>query len=319
MMIPLYSSTGSDDSSKLEDKFALANPNPVLSSGADGELLFVNPAAINLRREFKLKTIDALLPDNHKGLVKACLKTGAILTSECNSGGHNIAWSYQASDEGEVVYLYGVDISKYKSKASNTDVLPDTNPEPVILMSKNGAVKYNNSAVTRLLEELVLPNIIDLLPMNHYCLLEAVANTSVPLTEERNFDGRLLVWTYKLSETSKDVCIYGHDIDECISKIFSVEGIPRTNSGPVLSTDIDGVPKYINYATSKIVNELELNSIEDILPKRHASLVRACVVTDTPLSDECIKFNRSFMWSYHPVKDSRYICIYGQDVTEGEC
>lgn len=296
--------------------FAEANPNPVLSSSIDGVLMFRNPATKRLLQELKLENVEDILPLDHKSLVKACLKTRTTLTQIYHTGGRSIEWSYTSIEGANLVYIYGHDISEYQSEASAINVLPKANPNPVISSTVDGDLKFTNLAVSKLLQDLQLVNVADVLPFNHAGLLQACATTRIPLTEERNIDGRVLVWTYNSFDDSNDIYIYGHDLNKCNSKMFCTEGIPRTNPSPVLSTDMDGVPRFINHATSRILEELGLKKVEDILPYRHASLVRACLTTHTPLTEERQTCDRTIIWSYHPIEDSKFIYIYGHDVTE---
>jgi len=297
----------------LQDKFAIANPNPVLSSFADGVIKFINPAASILIQELELSHISSLLPDDHKGLVKACQRTRVTLTSDCIIQGRNITWSYQSMDESDVVYIYGYDVLKYQSNNTSVEILPKVNPNPVILSTIDGVLEFVNPAATSLLQNLQLEEITDILPVNHTCLLRASANSKIVLIEEKKIKDRTIVWVYKSPESNGAVCIYGYDISNFKSKLFSVEGIPRASLSPVLSADNEGMPKYINYAISNILDELGLDTVEDILPLRHTSLVRACLATNTPLIEDHKTSNRSLIWTYHPVEGSDFIYICGQD------
>ena len=297
----------------LQDKFAHANPNPVLSSSTGGELKFINPAASIFMQELGLEHVNDLLPVDHKGLVKACQKTRVTLTSDCSIRGRNIAWSYQPIDESDVVYIFGYDVSKYQSKKTTVEILPEVNPNPVILSTIDGVLEFVNPAAISLLQDFQLEDVTEVLPVNHVDLLQAAANSKIVLIEENKLKDRTIVWAYKSPEENGTICIYGYDISNFKSKMFSVEGIPRASLSPVLSADTDGMPKYINYALSKILGELGLDTVEDILPQRHTSLVRACLATNTPLIEDHKTSNRNIIWSYYPVEGSDFIYICGRE------
>ena len=95
-----------DKDEEVEDAFVLANPNPVLSSDAEGILQFINPAVTDLMHDVEVKHADDLLPGNHNGLVKACLATGVTLTEECQLGSRNVVWSYQSIGKEDVVHRF---------------------------------------------------------------------------------------------------------------------------------------------------------------------------------------------------------------------
>jgi len=304
-----------DTSHEHSVKFAEMNPNPVLSADMDGVLLFRNPASIRLLNELQLERIENLLPADHNSLVKACLNTGATLTQMCHTGRRSIEWSYIAIEDANFAYIYGHDVSDYQVD-NVAAVLPKANPNPVISYTAEGVLKFSNLAVSNLLQNMHLVNVEEILPVNHEGLLKACVATNVPLTEERNVEDKTIVWSYKSFEDSGDIYIYGHDLSTCSSKMFCTEGIPRTNPSPVLSTDSEGVPRFINHATSRILQELKLDKVEDILPECHKSLVRACLTTKTPLTEERQNHGRTIIWSYHPIDDSDFIYIYGHDVTD---
>ncbi len=149
-MIELESKT------KLEEKIAQANPSPVLSAGADGVLDFVNPATSKLIHDLELEQVEDLLPADHKGLVRACLKTRVTLTEECQLDGRHIVWSYQLADENDVVYIYGYDVTAYQSQPSSLNRLPEANPNPVLTYNMEGTLQFKNHAVLMLLNDFEL-------------------------------------------------------------------------------------------------------------------------------------------------------------------
>jgi len=163
---------------------------------------------------------------------------------------------------------------------------------------------------------LKLENVEDVLPNNHAGLLLACAATHMPLTEERNINGRTVVWMYKSFENSDDIYIYGHDLQNCNSKIFCTEDIPRANPSPVISTDLDGVPGFVNHAAFKIIEELGLDKVEDILPLDHKGMIKACHNANTPLSERYQVGGKILVWSYHPVDVSDMVYIFGHDITD---
>ena len=113
-----------NDKQEQSVNFPQANPNPVLSSGPEGALKFVNPAASQLLRDLKLERLEDILPRNHPGLVKACLKTRTSLTDERKTAGRTIAWAYCPIDNSDVIYIYGHDVSDYLSDAGGVEGLP---------------------------------------------------------------------------------------------------------------------------------------------------------------------------------------------------
>jgi hypothetical protein len=179
----------------------------------------------------------------------------------------------------------------------------------------DGELHFVNPATSQLLYDLRMENVEEILPCNHKALVTACLKFGTPLTEECKVAGRNIVWLYRSISGSDDVYIYGHDISGCDPKIFCIEGFPKANPNPIFSAGADGVPRHMNYATSQLIQDLELESTEDILPRNHKELVNACLKTSAPLIRERKVGGRTIIWSYHPIDDSDLIYIYGHDVT----
>ncbi len=308
--------TGFDNEADIEDKFALANPNPVLSSNAEGLLQFVNPAASKLMHDLEIDYADDLVPTNHKGLVKACLKTGVTLTEECQLGDRNIIWSYRSIAESNVVAIYGYDVTAYHLQQPYRKSLPEANTNPVLTYNSEAKVIFKNSALFVLLDDLGLQDIEDVLPVNHAKLLEFCFKTGTAVTEERLTDRRIIVWSYQLLDNSEELCIYGYDVTGFESNRINAKNLPEVNPGPVLTADSDGVLQFTNNAASQLLLDFQLERIEDMLPADHEGMVKACLLTDTPLTAQYQTCGKTLVWSYLPVDGHDVIYIYGHDITD---
>ena len=297
-------------------EFPRSNPSPVLSCGTDGELHFANPATSKLLQDLGIEDIKEILPRNHKELVHACLKTSAPLIRECKVGGRTLAWLYRSIGGSDEIYIYGHDVSAYQSSPSDILEFPRANPSPVLSCRTDGELHFVNPATSQLLQDMGIEDIEEILPRNHKELVKSCLKTSIPLTEERKTGGRTLVWLYRSISDSDEIYIYGHDISGCDPKIFCIEGFPRANPNPIFSAGADGVPRYMNYATSELLKKLELENTSDILPRNHKELVNACLKTSEALIRERKVGGRTIIWSYHPIDDSDLIYIYGHDITD---
>ena len=300
----------------VEDDYALANPNPVLSSNAEGEVQFVNPAATKLMHDVAVELADDLLPANHLGLVKACLKTGTALTVECQLRDRDIAWSYRSIEKNDVVFIYGYDVTSYHLQQPYKKSLPENNPNPVLTYNSAGEVIFKNGALFGLLDNLGLVDVEDVLPVNHAELAAFSFKTGVPVTEERLSGGRRLVWSYKLLEDNGDLCIYGYDITAYETSKNNVNDLPEINPSPVITVGSDSVVQFSNAAASQLLLDLQLENVEDVLPTDHPGLVKACLLTNTPLTAKNRIADKTLVWSYLPVDGSNVIYIYGYDVSD---
>jgi hypothetical protein len=186
----------------------------------------------------------------------------------------------------------------------------------VISSGVDGELHFVNPATSQLLQDLGIEDIGEILPRHHKELVKACLKTSASLTEERKVGGRTLVWLYRSTGDSDEIYIYGHDISGCDPRVFCIEGFPRANPNPIISSSPDGMPRFMNHAASQLLEKLELESTEDILPLNHKELVNACLKTSVPLIRERKAGGRTIVWSYYPIDDSDLIYIYGHDITD---
>jgi len=315
--IYIYGHDISNYQSSIADAMDLprANPSPVLISGADGDLHFINPAASQLLQDLGLEHVADVLPRNHRNLVDACLQTSVFSTEEHEVGERNLVWLYRPSNDSDEVYIYGHDISDYQTDTSSAMDFPTANPSPVLTFGADGEFHFINPATSQLLQDLGLEDVADILPRNHKKLADACLKTSTPLTEERKVGGRSLVWLYRSIADSDEVYIYGHDISGCDPKTFCIEGFPKANPNPIFSAAADCMPRFMNHATLQLLQDLGLENTEDMLPRNHEELVRTCLETSAPLIRERKVGGRTIIWSYYPIDDSDLIYVYGHDIT----
>ena len=212
--------TGYQSSTSDAMNFPRSNPSPVLTSGADGELHFVNPATSQLLDDLGLEHVGEMLPHNHIALVKASLKTSTPLTGEYKVAGRNLVWLYRSIDGCDDVYIYGHDISGCDPKIFCIEGFPNANPNPVFSVGADGVPRHMNYATSQLLGKLGLENTTDILPRNHQQLVNACLGTSAPVTRERNVAGRTIIWSYHPIDDSDLIYIYGYDITDYHPNIF---------------------------------------------------------------------------------------------------
>jgi len=89
----------------------------VLSTGSDGILNYVNPAALQLCHDLRLKRVEDILPDTHNELVRTCVNTGKPLKYECTIDRHTLVWSYLPTGSSNLIYIYGHDVTEYRPEA----------------------------------------------------------------------------------------------------------------------------------------------------------------------------------------------------------
>jgi hypothetical protein len=191
----------------------------------------------------------------------------------------------------------------------------ELSPSPVLASGLDGKLQYANPSASQLLKALKMDNIDDILPIKHGGLVKSCLRTGTTLTEMRKVAGRTIVWSYRPIKKSRVVCIYGYDISDFLPLPNNSESLPEAHPNPVLSTGPDGVPEFINPATSQLLQELKVKNVYDVLPIDHKGLAKACLKTSTPLTEQRKVAGRTIVWSYRPVDDRVVVYIYGHDIT----
>lgn len=108
--------------------FAVYNPNPIVEVGADGAILYQNPAATRLLQELGLGEagIEAILPEQVGDLVGAVLASGQERRRlEREACGRWFGWSIYPLPGGERAHLYGSDVSAVKRAEAEQRQLQD--------------------------------------------------------------------------------------------------------------------------------------------------------------------------------------------------
>ncbi len=95
--------------------FARESPHPILSSGYDGNIIYKNPAALNILEGLGLDSPYNFLPGNHIDLINSCLKDGKNYNNlEVRIKGHVFSWTYNPIPGINVIHLHGLDITDQK-------------------------------------------------------------------------------------------------------------------------------------------------------------------------------------------------------------
>lgn len=305
-----------------------SDKDAVFLSASDGSLLGANKLANKLISEINL--FEKFLPEDHQGLVQACSKTRHSLKRKRDLDGLNIIWTYQVFEEVEKNKLddFGVAANNKGSiylcaqgfSNSNTSALTEwleaqsiKNPLPEMLFDQNGELKFTNLQAKQWLSDFNLVEIKDMLPFNHNELIRLCYSDKISLTDARGVDGKTYVWTYEPS--IEGVKVYARDLSVVQCEIPEHKKVLHKNYNLELTVDESGSTKCINYAAYKLLDELELSFIDDILPSGHMGLIKACRMTNTLLTDKCKLENRNIIWSYQPDDDGSVVNVFGYETT----
>lgn len=202
-----------------------------------------------------------------------------------------------------------------QTKVCDIDVItarfPCVNPCPVLCFELNGRVQFTNPARVQLLKDHELNVLENLLPQNHKALLKSCITSGNPITEKYQVTGRTFVWSYQPLLTAGVVFVYGYDVSRYVSNDIDIEKFPMAKPNPVLRSDMYGDLQFINPATEKLIEDYKLKNVIAILPEAHEKLVKACMKSNTPLTEKRILPTQTIVWTYQPITDNKFIYIYG--------
>ncbi|MBW4494030.1 MAG: EAL domain-containing protein [Oscillatoria princeps RMCB-10] len=93
--------------------FPRNDPNPVLASDRQGNLIYINPAALRVLAQLGVEPAGGFLPANHPKLVRRCLETGqGERQIEATVGSRVFSWTYHPIPALDVVHMYATDITE---------------------------------------------------------------------------------------------------------------------------------------------------------------------------------------------------------------
>ena len=121
------------------NRFPDDNPNPVMRYGADGQLIYANPASTPVLRAIGARVGDRLAPDLIARLEGAAATRGFIeLTWQSRT---YAVWPVPIADL-DFTNLYGTDVTAERAIVK----FPDQNPNPVMRIDWEGTLVYANPA-----------------------------------------------------------------------------------------------------------------------------------------------------------------------------
>jgi class 3 adenylate cyclase len=284
-------------------RFPDQNPNPVMRTTLDGQLLYANPASSPILETLEIDVGDNLPPDVLQGILADAGSDHAPF--EVQAGWSTYALTAVPLEDMDVVNLYGTDITASRVVAK----FPDQNPNPVLRMDTHETLIYANAASAPITSALgAAPG--DPVPAD---LLRAIrlrlsGESAEPI--ELSGDGRSFEITPVPIPEFGFTNLYGTDI----TALHAINKFPDQNPNPVLRISREGVLTYANPA-SELVRRAWGVDVGDRLPK---GLLR--VLTDAadgvgPNTIEARSADRIYALLVVAVFEFESINVYGTDVT----
>ena len=101
------------------------------------------------------------------------------------------------------------------------------------------------------------------------------------------------------------------------AELEKLAAFAQLNPNPVMELDRQGKPTYFNDAAKKLAESVGESTPSGILPSNISNIIDTCFTTgESRVSLETRLANRTFSWSFHPIKASQVVHAYVEDITE---
>lgn len=279
------------------------NPNPVLRVDATGRLAYVNPAGQPLRRILQ-PAEDAAISAHLLDQLRAAADAAGGGAVDVNDAGRTIELRpVHDPDEPGALNVYGTDVTAARA----VEQFPDSNPNPVLRLSRNGTLVYANAASAMLVAGLGgvkgehLPD--DLADR----ILAACATGDTLEIEAANH-------AYELKPVFIPafdfINVYGTDI----SARRAMTKFPDQNPNPVLRFTPAGQLLYANPAADLLRRGLE-TEVGGPVPAWIWDRVQEVLAMPVPEPLEVVSDGRTYEFLVVNIPEFDFINAYGTDVT----
>jgi class 3 adenylate cyclase len=282
-------------------KFPDQNPNPVMRSTTDAQLLYANAASAPIRQALGVEVGDQLPGDFFRRLVEAAGRSGSL---EVPTGWQTFAVMAVELPELDVFNIYGMDVTAAKV----VEKFPDQNPNPVLRMDGGGTLIYANAASQPIVTALNV-KIGDPVPADLRERLERKLAGEVEEIEVAG-EGQSFALTPVEIREFGFTNIYGTDH----TALHAINKFPDENPNPVLRVSRQGILTYANPASALVCeawNAQVGDRVDDVLFKRLSDAADG----NGPNVLEAQAGGRTFDLLVVALFEFDSINIYGTDVT----
>jgi class 3 adenylate cyclase len=226
------------------NRFPDQNPNPVLRVGADGRLVYANPASAPIFAAWGV-AVGEPVPARWRTTLRAVIDSGVPADIVCADRTFELL-AVDVPDLG-FINVYGTDVTAARLVAR----FPDANPNPVLRITEEGRVSYANPASQDLLGHMGL-GIGDALP-DDLCraLFEVLEGRATGAVETRDNGHTFSLLPVRIPELGV-INVYGTDI----TARKAIQRFPNENPNPVFRLRHDGTLVYANPASSDLIEGL---------------------------------------------------------------
>lgn len=208
-------------------KFPEMNPGPVLSLDRDGIVLLANAAARRIFGDTELvgRCWLDVCPGIDREAWKSVVETGAPLPREVEIGGVSLAFTHVRTETGQVVFVYGADVTARRrderllaeQAATLAEIarFPDMNPGPVLRLDLDGSVLLANAAARGVFgAELVGRSWREICPGIDAAVWQGILEATGPVPLEAHVGDREYVFAHRRDPNGRLVFVFGADVSQ---------------------------------------------------------------------------------------------------------
>lgn len=118
----------------------------------------------------------------------------------------------------------------------------------------------------------------------------------------------------EVQKRTAELSLNAAKLQQLILDNANLVAFPENNPNPILGVSKDGTILYANPSTEKLKNQLNLKSLEELLPPAHFSHVQQALSGKQQIRGESKVAEHTYEWLYVPFKDM--IHLYASDITD---
>jgi signal transduction histidine kinase len=210
---------------RLLAEFPEKNPGPVGRVSRDGTVVMANAAARTFlgEQEIRGRSWVDLCPGMTWDLWERILDSGERITHEADRGGVCILFSHVVADAGDLVFVYGADVTARRederllaqqaAQLAEVARFPEMNPGPVLRMGPDARVLMANAAARRVFgEHLIGKSWLDLCPGAETALWQEVEAAEDVRFHEARIGERSFVLAHRWDPRTQLMFVFGADV-----------------------------------------------------------------------------------------------------------
>ncbi len=193
--------------------------------------------------------------------------------------------------------------------------VPDKNPNPVLIVQRNGEISYYNNAGIPIFRAWVTKS--NSLRKTVLDKIGKILSDAEAHQDELRIEGHFYRLHFVPVTELDYVYVYGYENSEHIEQQKMIESLarfPSENPNPVLRIASDGRIIYANDASKPLLTFWKCSEGE-VICDSYLDMVANSYRSNTPSVIELDVGDQCYLIEFSPVLESGYVCVYGRNIT----